>query len=106
MQLIRIWLFAVLCTVLGAASAEDAASESSVVIDPELAKCRYPAGPLDKARSDLDRAIEIAPQWGSAYARRGELRFDPKQPQSGLDDITTAIAFDPSADSWHWCCTG
>lgn len=139
MQLTRIWLFAVLCTVLGAAAAQDAAnaqdaSESPEAIDPELATCqddeldtaialvacnrylevhpdpsdetasalyvrsfRYPVGPLDKARADLDRAIEIAPQWGSAYARRAELRFDPKQPKSALDDITTAIAFDSSA---------
>src|SRR5262249_5657532 len=54
-------------------------------------------GQLDPSISDLDKAIELNPQWGAAYSNRGLAFAGKGRPDRAIEDYTQAIRLDPKA---------
>jgi tetratricopeptide (TPR) repeat protein len=53
-------------------------------------------GDLDKAESDLDKAIDLNPNLAEALNNRSHVRFDKRQYDQALNDADRAIALNPS----------
>ena len=54
-------------------------------------------GQLDRAIADLDKAIELNPQWAAAYSNRGRAFVGKGQPERAVEDYARAIELDPNS---------
>jgi tetratricopeptide (TPR) repeat protein len=52
-------------------------------------------GNYEGALKEYDKAIELAPQWSTAYYFRGTARYQTKRYQAAIDDFTKAIEITP-----------
>lgn len=61
---------------------------------------RYEGGDLEGAELDFSEAIAISPEYGRAWAHRGVIRHQLGQTDAGLRDLTRALVFEPSAETY------
>jgi tetratricopeptide (TPR) repeat protein len=52
-------------------------------------------GNYEAALKEYDKAIELAPQWSTAYYFRGTAKYQTKRYQAAIDDFTKAIEITP-----------
>jgi tetratricopeptide (TPR) repeat protein len=60
-----------------------------------LGSCYHRCDAIDAAIAEYSKAIELNPKLANAYANRGELHIQKKEPEKAFQDLKKAVDLDP-----------